>query len=132
MILPDTSVWVEFLRRTETPADVKLTSMIGGGEQVAVTEPIFMELLAGARTADETADLGSRLGTFELIPVRGLEDYEAAASIYRVCRSSGATIRNLIDCLIAAVAIREDVPILHDDADYDVIARYTGLRILEV
>jgi predicted nucleic acid-binding protein len=34
-----------------------------------------------------------------------------------------------MDCLIAAVAIREKVSILHNDRDYDVLARYTPLRV---
>ncbi len=33
------------------------------------------------------------------------------------------------DCLIAAVAIRNDVPVLHHDTDFDVLARYTPLRV---
>jgi predicted nucleic acid-binding protein len=32
-------------------------------------------------------------------------------------------------CLIAAVAIRNDVPVLHHDADFDVLARHTPLRV---
>jgi predicted nucleic acid-binding protein len=56
-------------------------------------------------------------------------DYEEAAALYRVCRRSGTTVRKLIDCLIASVAIRADSPILHADADFEVLARHTALRI---
>jgi len=38
-------------------------------------------------------------------------------------------VRRLIDCLIAAVAIRADVPVLHADTDFDVLARRTALRL---
>ncbi|MGZ5294241.1 MAG: PIN domain-containing protein [Actinomycetota bacterium] len=34
-----------------------------------------------------------------------------------------------MDCLIAAVAIREGATVLHADRDFDVIARHTDLRI---
>ena len=54
-------------------------------------------------------------------------DYDDAAQLYRTCRRNGATVRRMIDCLIAAVAIRAVVPILHADADFDVLRRHTRL-----
>lgn len=57
------------------------------------------------------------------------EDYESAAAIYRHRRRSGETVRRLIDCLIAAVAIREQLPLLHQDSEFEVIARHTALAL---
>ncbi len=57
------------------------------------------------------------------------EDYEEAAALYRRCRAGGETIRNLLDCLIAAVAIRNNAPVLHRDRDFDALARHTELQI---
>jgi len=48
-----------------------------------------------------------------MLPVRGLADYEQAAALYRLCRGAGETIRRLTDCVIATVAIRVGVPLLH-------------------
>lgn len=59
-----------------------------------------------------------------------LVDAEEAAHIYRVCRRAGETIRSMNDCLIAAIAIRNDVPVLHRDRDYDAIARHFPLRLV--
>ena len=56
--------------------------------------------------------------------------YDTAATLYRRCRGEGETVRRLIDCLIAAVAIGADVPVLHRDADFDVLARHTELDIV--
>ena len=56
-------------------------------------------------------------------------DYEEAAALYRACRRQGDTVRKLIDCLIAAAAMRASALILHLDADYDILARHTALRI---
>ena len=52
-----------------------------------------------------------------------------AAALYRLCRQEGETVRKLIDCLIGAVAIGADVPVLHNDDDFDVLARHTDLKI---
>ena len=54
------------------------------------------------------------------------------ASVRSVARDFGTarnTVRKLVDCLIAAIAIRDDVPILHLDADFDVLAQHTALRV---
>lgn len=67
--------------------------------------------------------------SFPVLELRGLEDFEEAASLYRRCRSSGETIRNLSDCLIAVPVIREGAELLHNDADFEAIARHSDLRI---
>jgi predicted nucleic acid-binding protein len=63
------------------------------------------------------------------VPLEGLPDYEEAATIHRICRRQGETIRTRFDCLIAAVAIRVDAAVLHQDADFEAIARHTPLRL---
>lgn len=49
-------------------------------------------------------------------------------SSYRRCRARGETVRKLVDCLIAAVAIRNGLPLLHRDADFDALSRHTNLK----
>ena len=63
-----------------------------------------------------------------LLPT-GPADYDEAAALYRVCRREGATVRKLIDCLIGSIAIRASAPVLHNDDDFEVLARHTGLRV---
>lgn len=128
MILPDSSAWIEFLRVTGHRADRALRALAGRID-VIVTEPIVMELLAGTRSERHAARLRAVLGEYPIAPVGGLDSYEAAAAIQRACRRAGDTVRNSIDCLIAAVAIRVGASILHNDRDFDVIARHTELRI---
>jgi predicted nucleic acid-binding protein len=87
-----------------------------------------MEVLAGARDEQHLADLRGLLARASLLPTEPT-DYEAAAALYRTCRRRGETVRKLIDCLIAATAIRSAIPILHSDNDFDVLARHTSLSI---
>ena len=58
-------------------------------------------------------------------------DYDDAAALYRRCRRQGETVRRLIDCLIASAAIRAGAPVLHNDADFEALARHTELRTYE-
>jgi predicted nucleic acid-binding protein len=63
------------------------------------------------------------------MPVESPCDYEKAADLYRACRRRGVTPSKFTDCLIAAVAIRNDIEILQADSDFVAIARYTPLRL---
>lgn len=128
-ILADTSAWAEFYRQTGSPTDLAMTAIIDRGSWVAVTEPVVMELLSARAPRHQVARLRRRLLSFRMLRVGGLETYERAAAIHRECRAHGETIRSLLDCLIAAVAIREDVPILAADRDFEAIARHTPLRL---
>ena len=49
MILVDTSAWVEYDRATGSAVDEQLTNLISTSSDLAVTEPVLMEVLAGAR-----------------------------------------------------------------------------------
>ena len=96
---------------------------------LATTEPIVMKVLAGARDDSHLRMLRRLVLGCQMIPVRGLSDYEEAAALYRTCRRAGLTIRRLVDCLIAVVAINADASLLHADADFELIAKRTALRL---
>ena len=126
MILVDTSAWIEFLRDSGSSVCNRVDETLD--TDLAICDPIRMEVLAGARSESHLRDLRGLLARASLVPTHSI-DYEDAAALYRTCRSSGDTVRKLIDCLIAAVAIRAELPILHADADFDAIARHTPLRL---
>ena len=126
MILIDTSAWVEWLRDTAGPAADRVEEL--QARDAATCHPVRTELLAGARDEGQLRDLRRLLGRATLVQTHPT-DFEDAATLYRVCRRQGETVRKLIDCLIAAHAIRTGVALLHADADFDVLARHTPLRV---
>ncbi len=127
MILIDTSAWVEFLRDTDSAVCRRVDSALGG--DIATCDAIRMELLAGARDERHLDALRRLLAMATVLPTRP-SHYEQAATVYRRCRREGATVRKLIDCLIASVAIDADVPMLHKDRDFDMLAMHTNLKIV--
>lgn len=129
MILVDSSAWVEFLRATGSRAHLQLRSALQGGDTLACTDPIAMEILAGARNEADGDRLRRLLYGLEFLAVEGPADYESAAELYRICRSGGETPRKLTDCLIAAVAIRNDAELLCEDADFLALGRHVPLRL---
>jgi predicted nucleic acid-binding protein len=129
VILADTSAWVEFDRATGSTVDVRLAQLITNDGPLAVTEPVMMEVLAGARTDARERDLRRLLQRFHLHPVDPAPDFEAAARIYRQCRQKGVTPRGLIDCLIAAVAWRNSATLLAYDIDLHRVANIVGISM---
>ncbi|HVW45593.1 MAG TPA: PIN domain nuclease [Solirubrobacterales bacterium] len=132
MILLDSSAWVEFLRATGSPAHLRVRSALEEEADLASTDVVVMEILAGARDGADRDRLRRLLYGLRFLPVEGPADYEAAAELYRACRRAGETPRKLTDCLIAAVAIRNDTELLCKDADFLTIARHASLRLAEV
>jgi predicted nucleic acid-binding protein len=125
VILVDTSAWVEFLRDTDSSVCDAVDRLLDG--DLATCDAISMELLAGARDETQLAQLRGLLARTTMLPTSPA-DYELAAVLYRSCRTRGETVRRLIDCLIAAVAVRADAAILHADADFEVLSRHTDVR----
>jgi predicted nucleic acid-binding protein len=122
VILADTSAWVEYDRATGSPPHRRLKELIETDGPVAVTEPIVMEVLAGARDERREGDLRRLLGRFELLSFETVTDCDGAVRIYRRCRAAGVTPRGMLDCMIAAVAWRRDATLLAHDADMDRVA----------
>ena len=128
MILVDTSAWVEFLRGTGSAIHVRLRSLHELTAELFVTDVVTMELLAGVRTLAEQDRVEAVVFGLPSLNVEP-DDFIRAADFFRTCRRGGETVRKLDDCLIAAVAIRNDVPVLHADRDFDVLARHTRLQV---
>ena len=130
MLLADTSAWVEYLRGTGSPTAARLRAAIAAND-VLVIDPVYLEVMAGSRSP---VIKGTRLlleaQHFETLMSR--QDWLAAAQIYRRLRQRGVTIRSHMDALIAAVAIRLEVEVLHRDRDFDVIEQHTALRTADV
>lgn len=129
MILADTSAWVEYDRATGSPVDVRLHALIAQEAPLAVTEPVMMEMLAGARTGKQEQQLRRLLLRCHLLRFDAVADFDGAARIYRRCRRAGVTPRGMVDCMIAAVALRTDSDLLSHDADLDCVARVVDLRL---
>lgn len=131
MILADTSAWVEYDRGTGSSTDQRMNELIGGDGPLAVTEPVIMEVVAGARTSHREADLRRLLLRFHLLPFDPIADFDGATTIYRRCRQRGLTPRGLIDCMIASVAHRHAATLLVADVDLGRVAEVIGLTLDE-
>lgn len=127
-IVVDTSAWIEFLQATGSNVHLQLAEAVESETDIVVPEVVRMELLIGGTSEDWAVRRRRMLDSFHVEPAMPLVDTETAAAIHRACRHGGETVRNLIDCQVAATAIRMDLPVLHRDRDFDVICRHSRLR----
>lgn len=131
MILADTSAWVEYDRATDSSVDQRMTGLISDDGPLGYTEPVVMEVLAGARSDSREKDLRRLLLRFHLLRFDSPTDFNAATRIYRACRRAGVTPRGMGDCMIAAVAWRHHAALLSYDADLHRVAQVMDINLDE-
>ncbi len=91
--------------------------------------PVVQEVLQGLRDVPQRdAFREAFLAVPRLCDPIHVATFMEAAEIYRQGRRRGYTIRSSADCLIAAIAMENEVPLWHKDRDFQTIARYTPLR----
>ena len=129
MILADTSAWVEYDRATGSVVHRRVAELIAGEGPLSVTEPVIMEVLAGARSDQRELDLRRLLLRFTLLRFDAAADFDAAARIYRRCRGAGFTPRGMIDCMITAVAWRTGASLLAQDVDLQRLGLVVGIEL---
>ena len=130
MIVVDTSAWVEYLRRTGSPANKTLKEALDREDELGVVDVVRMELLAGAGSDEQVVTVSRLLARGVALPTLSPADHEYAASLYRAARRSGTTVRSMFDCMVASVAVRLDAPVLARDRDYEVLRQVCPLRLV--
>lgn len=122
MYLVDTSVWIRFFRTEAASHWFK-------PEEIGICLPVYQEVLQGVRHDADFHDIQFLLdaAAFFDSPLPK-ERFADAVQIFRIARRQGKIIRSATDCLIAAIALKHNLTVLHDDRDYAVIASFSGLR----
>jgi predicted nucleic acid-binding protein len=128
-MLFDTSVWIDYSHNKSTRQTDLLFKKILNDDEIFICPPIYQEFLQGIRSDndyDELVDLMLSLKFLALDPYFAAHE---AASIFRKIRRAGVTIRKSNDCLIAFYAIHFKAALVHNDKDFDKIAKHTSLKI---
>lgn len=129
MIVVDTSVWIDVLNEVDSAKGRRCVQLLGDRAPVALTDVIFTEILQGFGKERDARQVEKHLRAFPVLRLANLNDFALAAALYRKARRAGITIRKTLDCLIAAPCVRDGVPILHADDDFDRLATCTDLQI---
>ena len=129
MVLIDTTVWIDFFAGRQLPHVAALESLIKKREDICICGIILTEILRGIREKSEFRKTKELFNTMIFLPMT-YSVFLGAAEIYRTLRRKGITIRNSIDCMIASVAIENDIILLHNDRDFITIAKHLDLKVL--
>ena len=126
----DTTVWIDFFCGKSTRETEMLQHMLNAGEDLCICGVILTEVLQGIREDADYTGVASRFEAFLFLPMHH-RTFVNAAQLYRTLRHKGITIRNTVDCMIAAVAIEHDIPLLHHDRDFGPMAEHCGLKVIK-
>src|SRR3990167_230484 len=122
MILVDTSIWINiFNLKHFAPLDLNKISIW------ATCPPVIQEVLQGINSDKAFNTIKEGLCALPCFnnPL-SLDEYLLASDLYRLARKKGKTVRSSVDCLIAAIAIINDIPVWHKDRDFDVLAEISN------
>jgi predicted nucleic acid-binding protein len=127
-IIVDTSVWIDFYngisnRSVEMLKSIMLTDII------VIPPIIIQEILQGIKELKLLYLVEDSLLGFHFLNYDAYEAAFEAAALYRLLRSKGVTVRTSNDCLIAWLCTANNFSLLHNDKDFDNIAKYTSLKI---
>ncbi len=130
MVLVDTSVLIDFFKQEDSPGVRKFKQLLSLSIPFGICAQIFQELLQGARSENDFNKLKSYLESqLFYAPKDPIESYAQAARIYFSCRKAGITIRSSMDCLIAQLAIENELQLLHNDKDFTLMQQVVPLRV---
>jgi predicted nucleic acid-binding protein len=134
MILVDTSVLIGYFKGQSAAKTLLFSEILERDIPFGISPYTYQELLQGARDEREFEQLREYLSsqTFCFLPDE-ISVYERASRVFFDLRRHGVTVRGTIDILIALTAIDKGLPLLHNDRDFDAIAKlFPELKILEL
>jgi predicted nucleic acid-binding protein len=127
--LIDSTVWIDFFRASDTPHTRRLKSLLAAGEDLCICGHVLAEVLRGTRHDEQYKKVERRFDALEYLPM-SQQTFKKAADIYRHLKRSGITLKNTVDTFIAAVALEQDIYLLHNDSDFELIATEFPLKIV--
>lgn len=128
-ILVDSTVWIDFFRRRQTAQASYLKNALLTGEDISICGHIFAEVLRGVRSDEQYQKVLSHFEILTFLPT-SKSVFRDAADIYRLLKRKGLKLKNSVDTFIAAVALSNDIPLLHNDQDFNLIALEFPLKLI--
>ena len=131
MILVDSTVWIDFFRgRVSAQADY-LTKALEEEEDICICGPVLTEVLQGIIDETQFQKAKEFFGRLIFLPLTE-RSFVLSAEIYRQARLNGRVVRKTIDCIIASCAIAHNIPLLHNDEDFNVLQKHSKLHCLKI
>ncbi|MBN2161237.1 MAG: PIN domain-containing protein [Spirochaetes bacterium] len=129
-MIVDTSVWIDFFNGVQNGQSEYLADSIESDKTIFMHSIILMEILRGFRSEKDHSEVKDILLSYNFVTEDPVQEVIGASDLYRSLKKKGATIRKSMDCLIAYAAIKNGLPLLHRDRDFDIIAKHSKLKLI--
>ena len=129
MVIVDTSAWIEYFR-IGIPDVVEKVDLCLEQESVGIGDLVYCEIMQGIRSSRERGRVSSLLLSLPQFEMVGFAIAEKSAANYRLLRSKGVTVRKTIDVLIGTFCAEHGFKLVHNDSDFDLMARHIGLEMI--
>lgn len=127
MIVVDSSVWIDYFNGVGTRQTDRLDAVLSQ-DLVVIGDLIVVEVLQGFRSDIQLRKARSLLDALEFRSMVGRDIALAAVENFRTLRRRGVTVRKTIDVLIGTFCVCSNLPLLHDDRDFDPMEKHIGLK----
>lgn len=129
MILVDSSVWIGYFNGNKTPQTDWLDSALGNTPLI-IGDLILTEVLQGFHSDKDFQTAKELLLSIPFLPMGGQDIALESAMNYRLLRKKGVTVRKTIDIMIGTFCLHYQLPLLHDDRDFNPMVSFLGLEII--
>ncbi len=130
MIFVDSSVWIDYFNGKKTPQTDWLDAS-AGNVSLVINELVLTEVLQGFQDDKDFRIAKDLLQRLPFMTMGGRALALETANNYRTLRKKGVTVRKTIDVMIGTFCIHHDLPLLHDDRDFDPMVKLLGLKVIE-
>jgi predicted nucleic acid-binding protein len=130
VIIVDSSIWIDYFNGKITPQTDWLDSSLGN-TPIIVGDLILAEVLQGFQKNKDFRVARDLLLGMPFMAMGGRVLALQSAMNYRSLRKKGVTVRKTIDVMIGTFCIHYQLPLLHDDRDFDPMVRFLGLKIID-
>jgi predicted nucleic acid-binding protein len=127
MVLVDSSVWINYFNGSSTWQTEILDQML---LQIPLItgDLILTEVLQGFRKDKEFNSAKEVMAILVCKQMGGYEIAVKSAENYRKLRKKGIIVRKTIDVIVGTFCINNNIPLLHDDKDFEPMVKYLGLK----
>ena len=131
MVVADTTVWIDYVRGLQTPHTNALDYELLHN-QVITGDLLIAEFLQGFRNDKDFEAAKKIMNSLIYCDMLGKDIALKSAVNFRLLRKNGITIRKTVDIIIGTFCIAHNLPLLHNDRDFDPMGKYLGLLIYKV
>ena len=128
MVVVDTTVWIDYVHGLDTPYTDALDYELLHN-QVVTGDLLITEFLQGFRNDVDFEAAKEIMNSLIYFDMLGKDIALKSAINFRLLRKNGITIRKTADIIIGTFCIEHELPLLHNDRDFDQMEKHLGLHI---